>query len=615
VKPFASLKGRICAVAALAAIALLVLGGLLLQTSERSRDGFRWVHHTQEVIFNLDQVLGNTGKAESSLRGYLLSDDASFLDTFSEDLRSAQSAADHVVNLVTDNPTQALRASRLRSLAAAKRKLMTTAAGKPAGKYAFRDPALRAKGKVLMTDIARLVITMRDSERQLLAVRTAEVERNASQLRALLVFGGPALLLLIGTLTWLLYASIARPTANLLEAVRRFGAGDRRARADEDQGSQEFQQLSRTYNEMAERLVRSIADQSHADSQLAQANAKLVERGRLLEDRQWSTKLLSEMSQRLQTIQNEGELATVLDCFLPRVFPDLAGALYVFNHSRNMLVRVSHWGAPNAAPETMPPGDCWALRRGQAHVVDKPGADIVCAHATGDFAVERRCEPVLAGGELLGLFYIEGLNEAEEHFRLGMLMENIALALVNDNLRSRLREQSIRDPLTKLFNRRYMEEALALEAARAARNASPLSIVMTDVDHFKRFNDEHGHIAGDTLLQAVAGLIQSHFRDGDIVCRYGGEEFTVIAPGASPTLIRDRVETLRLAVAQLVVEQDGRRIGPVTMSFGIDTWVAGDSRHPNALVQEADRALFRAKRLGRNRIEAAATTAFLQAAE
>jgi diguanylate cyclase (GGDEF)-like protein len=453
-----------------------------------------------------------------------------------------------------------------------------------------------------MTRINTLTTAIRDEERRLLLQRTDAAEKSYHVVRTVLFIGCSLLLLLIGLLAWQIRAGMTRPLEGLLDAVKRFGAGDRDARA-KVAGSVEFRELARAHNEMAEQLGSAIEQSNMAEVRLARANADLTDRTRALEARQTSIELLSGMARRLQAIRDEGELTKVLDCFLPQVLPDLAGALYVLNHSHNLLVRLSSWGEPYANPETFAPDQCWGLRRGQSHAVERPGADIICAHAGGDVPVERLCEPVIAGGEVLGLIYVEGLSEPEDRFRLELLMENIALALVNDNLRSRLREQSIRDPLTKLFNRRYLEEAMQIEAARAQRSGTPLAVVMADVDHFKRFNDTHGHEAGDALLREVAGQIQTHFRHGDIVCRYGGEEFTVIAPGASLDLICRRVDELRRMVGEMTIDFRGRRLGPVTMSFGIDVWTAGSERSTDTLISEADRALFRAKRLGRDRVE------------
>ena len=194
-----------------------------------------------------------------------------------------------------------------------------------------------------------------------------------------------------------------------------------------------------------------------------------------------------------------------------------------------------------------------------------------------------------------------GRIEAESRFRLAVLAENIASALVNHRLQRSLREQTIRDPLTSLFNRRYMEEALTLEIARASRSGAPLSLVMCDVDHFKRFNDEFGHDAGDAVLQTVAAEMRSRFREGDVVCRFGGEEFTVIAPGTTAEALMKRVEMVREAIAGLNVRQNGRLLGPVSMSFGIATWTDAMARDGSTLVQAADMALYRSKRGGRNR--------------
>lgn len=582
---FGSLGVRIYGVAALTALAALLLGLMVLQSSAHSRQAFEWVGHSQEVIISLNAVESRLSEGESRLRGYLLTRDQSYLTGFDDGLAQANVSAARLAGLVLDNPVQKARALRLAAVTAEKASVMASSARRGrATPGTFSDPAARVRSRTLMKTVAGLAETMRQEESRLLALRTAQAQAEVAQSRALLLYGFPLLALLIACIAWLIRSGISRPLADLLDVVTRFGAGDRDARAATTARSPEFRRLAAAYNAMADRLV------AVNDTQ---------------ETRRQSGQLLSAMSQRLQAIQNGDELSEVLDCFLPQILPDLGGVLYLHNHSRNMLIRTAHWGHAQASPEMFPPDDCWGLRRGQRHSVETPGADLVCAHAAGPVPVERRCEPVLAGGEVLGLLYVEGPMTDESRFRLGMLMESIGLALVNDNLRSRLREQSIRDPLTKLFNRRYMEEALALETARAQRSGAPLSIVMCDIDHFKRFNDRHGHEAGDLLIAAVARLIRSHFRHGDIVCRYGGEEFIVIAPDAPAALIQSHAESLQGAVRDLTVEHQGQRLGPVTMSFGIDSWSANEERPLSALLGEADRALFVAKRLGRDRIELA----------
>ena len=275
--------------------------------------------------------------------------------------------------------------------------------------------------------------------------------------------------------------------------------------------------------------------------------------------------------------------------------------LYAYNNSRNLLVPLSGWGGHEAETEGFAPDQCWALRRGQCHFVSEPGADVVCGHVD-HMAAPYHCEPLLASGEVIGVLHLDGLVEAETQFRLNVLAENIASAMVNQKLQRDLKEQTIRDPLTGLFNRRYMEEALALEVARAARSGAPLCVVMCDVDHFKRFNDEFGHDAGDVVLQAVAAELGHRFRDGDIVCRYGGEEFIIIAPGTTAEALAPRVETVRQAIAAIALRLGKQPLGSSTMSFGVAEWSKSMDRDGDALVQAADAALYRAKREGRNRV-------------
>ena len=181
--------------------------------------------------------------------------------------------------------------------------------------------------------------------------------------------------------------------------------------------------------------------------------------------------------------------------------------------------------------------DCWALRRGRPHLVEHGRHGLVCKHVGALADTACVCVPMLAQGELLGLLHMtigeQGRSLEARHRFVTTVAEHIALAIANLKLRETLRNQSIRDALTGLFNRRYMEESLEREMRRAARGRHPVGIIMLDLDHFKRFNDTYGHEAGDDLLRRVGSTLQRSIRAEDIACRYGGEEFTLIMPEAS----------------------------------------------------------------------------------
>lgn len=184
---------------------------------------------------------------------------------------------------------------------------------------------------------------------------------------------------------------------------------------------------------------------------------------------------------------------------------------------------------------------------------------------------------------------------------------HVALAFANVDLRLTLREQSIRDVVTGLFNRRYMEESLAREMTRAERYARPLSVIAIDIDHFKPFNDRHGHEAGDFVLRAVAGVLEKSIRHEDIACRSGGEEFLLIMPEASLGIAAQRAEEVRTAIAELTVSYRGALLRDVTISVGVSAFPEhGDAG--DVIVRAADAALYRAKGLGRNQTVIATRT-------
>jgi diguanylate cyclase (GGDEF)-like protein len=182
--------------------------------------------------------------------------------------------------------------------------------------------------------------------------------------------------------------------------------------------------------------------------------------------------------------------------------------------------------------------------------------------------------------------------------------EQISLALANLAIRETLREQATRDKLTGLYNRHYLNARFEQDLARAHRGESPIGIVLLDIDHFKRFNDTFGHAAGDHVLREVAAVLMSVTRRSDVACRYGGEEFLLLMADASREIAIRRAEELRLAVKGLRLEWQGHPLGELTISAGVAALPA-DGTEADILVRRADQALYRAKELGRDRVEAA----------
>jgi two-component system, cell cycle response regulator len=164
-----------------------------------------------------------------------------------------------------------------------------------------------------------------------------------------------------------------------------------------------------------------------------------------------------------------------------------------------------------------------------------------------------------------------------------------------------MRNLSIRDPLTGLFNRRYMEEALALELHRTKRNDAQLAVIMIDIDHFKQFNDDFGHDGGDAILRALGAFFKEQVRGSDIACRYGGEEFILILSPSTAEGARQRAEKIREDARLLSVSHANRNLGAITLSLGVAIF-PDHASEAEAIVKAADVALYQAKRGGRNRV-------------
>lgn len=598
----ASLSSRIVALTAVVMAALVALACLLSGVSAQTETSFRWAAHSGEVIETMDATTVAMREAEAGQRGFILTRRPEFAATVDEELRHARSAVARVVELTADNPVQNRRARELQVLIA--RRLLLLEANLARARGGDFDGAVEAiasgRGRELMETVALRTETFLDEEHELSASRTATAVARLADGRQLAMAGLSAISVMVLVVLVTLVRGIRRPVRILRDAMDALGRGERGRRIVGDMHSREFGRLAQGLNAMADELEAAVVRQGASEQELQAANAELLRSSAVLKERGEAIELLGGMAHRMQAAATDEELAQVIQVFAPRVLPGISGALYAHNNSRNLLVPIAGWGGFEPPRDGFAPSQCWALRRGQSHAVCEPGSDVVCEHVEPGSGAYH-CEPLLAGGEVIGDLHMQGVIDGERRFRLNVMAENIASALFSHRLQRGLREQTIRDPLTGLFNRRYLEETLALEIARSGRSGEPLSVVMCDVDHFKRFNDEFGHDAGDAVLQSVAAEMRARFRDGDVVCRYGGEEFTIIAPGTTADALRDRVEQVRLAIGELSLRQAGRTLGSVSMSFGIASWDAGMDRQGLALVQAADAALYEAKRGGRNR--------------
>ncbi|HEX7672355.1 MAG TPA: diguanylate cyclase [Polyangiaceae bacterium] len=352
-------------------------------------------------------------------------------------------------------------------------------------------------------------------------------------------------------------------------------------------------------------LEVSVAERTQ---QLNAANAELRVQARELSKRNQEITLFSKMNDFLQTSTTEAEAYSVICETVMKLFPNDSGAVFVLNASRDMLEATAVWGVLPPANAIFPPNECWAHRRGQPHVA--AGYEGRCLHVTDDGHMYV-CLPLLAQGETLGIFHLldgtakgDGSDAARmsEKAKLAkILADNIGLGIANLKLRESTKNLSIRDPLTGLFNRRYMQEALAQEQHRTTRNNTRLAVLMIDIDHFKKFNDEFGHDGGDAILAALGGFLKSQVRRSDIACRYGGEEFALIL---SPSTIEGaalRAEKIRADASLLRVSHGGRDLGPVTLSVGVAI-LPDHGDDATSIVKAADVALYRAKAAGRNRV-------------
>ena len=540
---------RTPAVVLVIAAVLFAAAGILSLWSLRSvAADSRWVDHTHQVLEELGATLRLATDARHGVLSYALTNEPRRLEIVRTSLSAELASVERIASLTSDNPRQQPRVAELRGLAqadAAWQKSMLRNRGASAARTAVEAPVVVRRYDRLQ----RLIGEMESEERALLQERAERQNRSVSR-----------------TVIWAIAGDLVI-VALVLAAVM----------------------MSR----------RALLERSRAEDRLATANAELTQRLADLEQRSSELSMLGTLAENLQTCEGTADVDRVVAGLLPRLFPGSRGAVFLVVRSTE-IVPQSVW-PPDAEGEfqAFHWQECVGLSQFIVHRAGATGTPD-CPHQTlleGESAI---CAPMLARGEPIGLLH---LRWNDPYLRVEDLVRTVAeqlgLAYANLSLHETLRRQAVRDPLTGVFNRRYMEESLEREIHRAARHGKPLAVLLVDLDHFKEFNDALGHAAGDELLHDIAGIMERMVRGEDIVCRYGGDEFVIIMPDADARVVASRAESLMEQVAGKSL-RSGSGIS-VTMSIGVALFPQ-DGSDAGSLLKAADGALYEAKRSGRARV-------------
>lgn len=552
-----SIGKRVTIAFAVAFIFMVVIGVLAFNTTQALLEDVRALEHSHEVLRTIKELDAALKQAESSRRAYALSQAEDFRAEFSEATATTNDLIELLDNLTDDNPEHQQHVQSLRGLAGARLDNLAIAMDGMEQSEIPRETQKRLtdEGSALMAKVKNVLLTMEGVESDLLSRRRERQELLAGYTLATVGAGGfvVALLMLSSMLL----------------------------------------------------LNRQVTVRRAAQGEIELANYRLSKWVEELEQRNKEISLLSTLTTFLQACRTPQETYDVISKSMQRSFPATSGALGVVRSSRNQVVMRSSWGSNPVDSGDFEPNMCWALRRGRTHIVADRKQGLVCEHVQGHACSSYLCMPLTAHGEMLGVMTLTDLDsswEDDTRSKLAETMsENLGMALANLQLRERLIAQAITDPLTKLYNRRYLEESLIRELSRARRNNASIGIILLDIDHFKSFNDTHGHQVGDQVLESLGAFLKAHVRGSDIACRYGGEEFALVLPDSPPEKAVQRAEELREKVKYLSVQHQGGVIGHITLSLGVSAYPKhGDTME--GLLLAADNALYQAKAEGRDRV-------------
>jgi diguanylate cyclase (GGDEF)-like protein len=533
-------------VAALAVVLFTRAGGVLLYENTLGlTNSAKWVEHTQEVLSSLDRTSLLTERIEFRTRIYLLTGDEEQLNRARTSVNSLNTAIEHLKVLTSDNPNQSASIRDLSSCAADLNQTLSTFNPHSAVPVSQFQRCQQIVG--LMTDREQFLLKERSEGSQQKFTTSVSTELG---------------FVAFSTLTMVILVCFL-----LRDALRR----------------QRFSKQTMLTNEQLAKTVKALEEQARESALLTSARDEL---------------------QLCVDVQQVYDAATRN---FSQLLPGTSGCLAIINNTRQIVEVVSNWGAMNMQ-DFSPPESCCGLRSGQPRWRLPGLSEIHCTHFVGGDAPQRYlCKPIVAHGNTLGILHVQCQDEeavklvSESAGSVRHMVQITANTVATLNLQTKLESQSIHDSLTGLFNRRFLEVSLEREILRAARRKQVLTVLMLDSDHFKRFNDEFGHAAGDAALKALAEIFRNSIRADDIACRYGGEEFTIILPDVNPELACERAESIRQAVENMRITNGKETYSGFTISIGV-AFYPSDGDSADSLLQKADIALYRAKRNGRNQV-------------
>ncbi|MDV6375925.1 diguanylate cyclase [Deinococcus arenicola] len=540
---------------------------------------------TRTELAAMGQVMQQVVNLETGLRGYVITGEPVFLEPYNvaravlpttlAELDRGNSAGRPRLNRIRTLIDQWQAGVALPEIAARQRSEAAAAALVKSG-----------QGKKLLDRIRAEVAAYTAEQTEYLNGQEAVALSQLRRLR-LTLYGVGGFALLASLLATLGSAEVlSRSFGRFTVAARRLTDGEAGVRVT-PRGPAEIQALSGAFNHMSEGLTLAQQQaQTHAETLAARND--------------WMRRL-GEFGDWMQAARSLEEGARILENALPALLPGTRGVLLQHNASRNLLLPLATWGGESGAATS--PDGCWALRRGE---MVAPQGERLAPPCLGGPGGDYTCVPLFSHGETLGLMRLRPA-EAGEKLPAALLallpgiVRQVSLSLAGLRLQDRLLQQSIRDPLTGLFNRRRLEDELAAQTAHATATGSPLSLIAIDVDHFKRLNDTFGHDAGDAALVRLSAALRELAPAGSTPARPGGEEFSLLLPGYDLTAATAVAERLRAEVAAWTLSHAGITLGQMTVSLGVAGY-APPLSSPAALVRAADEALYAAKRQGRNRV-------------